>query len=485
MRITIEKGSMRPHILLITTDQQRYDALGFNGNPHLETTNLDDLAHRGVNFDRAYVTCPVCIPARRTLLSGQHPFTHGLRSYRDGLEWSPPFTLPGILSSAGYQTQLVGKMHMHPMGIRHGYDNLVLSETSHWRPTSPTQDRNDYVRWLRSQGVLEHPHAHGINGNGRLVTPWPLEDRFHHNNWLAREAVSFLTERRDPTAPFFLHLSFFHPHPPLVPTRDYLDRYLEKDIPPSPQGEWVPTSPPRPGIPSDSAVGPFDPLQIRRARAAYYALIHHIDDCIAHVIESWREYGNPRAQDPLYVIFSSDHGEMLGQHQLFRKSLGYEASSHVPLFISGYNVPIRPSRSQALACWEDLLPTVAELAGVELPGPVDGVSLAPLLRGESLHTRDDLIGMCHGAHTNYFIVHGTHKYIWYEATQEEQLFNLETDPQELRDLSADTSLLEPLRDRMAATLAREGGAVYDRSRLTPCCNQPPRVLFGEQAQHRK
>lgn len=470
---------MKPHILLITTDQQRYDALGVNGNPHLETTNLDELACRGVNFDRAYVTCPVCIPARRTLLSGQHPFTHGLRWYEDGLHWDPPFTLPGILSDAGYQTQLVGKMHMHPMGKRYGYDHIKLSETSNWRPTSKVQGRNDYVRWLRSQGVSEHPHFHGISGNGRLVTPWPLEDRFHQNNWLAREAVQFLTEDRDPESPFFLHLSFYHPHPPFVPPRDYLDRYLEKDLPDSPMGDWVPDLPPRPGIAADSAVGPFDAEQIRRAWAAYYALIHHIDDCVAHVIESWREYGNPRTQEPLYILFSSDHGEMLGQHQLFRKSLAYEASSHVPFFISGYNVPLKPGRCDALACWEDVLPTLADLAGVPLPGPVDGISLAPALRGEPLPPRDSITGMCHGMHTNYFIVQGHLKYIWFEKTHEEQLFDLEADPQECHDLSADTLLLQPFRDLMHQTLLREGGVTYDPAKLKPCANRPPEILFGK------
>lgn len=472
---------MKPHILLITTDQQRYDALGINGNPHLETANLDHLAARGVNFDRTYITCPVCIPARRTLLSGQHPFTHELRGYQDGLNYDPPFTLPGLLSDAGYQTQLVGKLHMHPMGKRYGYDNMVLSETSNWRPDSPLQPRNDYVRWLRSQGVQEHPHFHGINGNGRRIAPWPLEDRFHHNNWLAREAVKFLTEDRDPTAPFFLHLSFFHPHPPLVPTRDYLKRYLAKDLPEAPIGEWVPDHPIQPGIAADSAVGPFDPEEIRQARAAYYALIHHIDDCVAHVLEAWRVYGNPRAKEPLYIIFSSDHGEMLGQHQLFRKSLAYEGSSHVPFFISGFNVPITPGRSSALSCWEDLLPTVADLADVPLPGPVDGISLAPLLRGEAIAEREELTGMCHSQFTNYFQVRGNHKYIWFADTHEEQLFDLEADPQENHDLSADTEVLAPFRKTMAETLTREGGVTYDPAKLTPCCNRPPAALYGESA----
>lgn len=471
----------RPHILLITTDQQRYDALGINGNPVLETPNLDALAASGTNFRRCHVTCPVCIPARRTLLSGQHPTTHGMRWYEDGKAWDPPFTLPGILGDAGYQTQLVGKLHLHPMGKRYGFDHMVLSENADSRPTSPHQPRNDYARWLRRQGIDAHPQFHGINGNGRLVTPWPLEDRYHQNNWLAGEAVKFLTEDRDPTSPFFLHLSFFYPHPPLVPTRDYLDRYLDKSMPDSVIGEWAEglSRHERPGVPADSPVGPFDPEQIRRARAAYYALINHIDDCVAFVLGRWREYANPRAREPLYVVYSSDHGEMLGDHHLFRKSLAYEGSSHVPFFISGYNVDVQPGACDRVCGWEDMLPTLADLAGVEVPGPVDGVSLVPATRGEPVDREDFLFGMCHGHHDNYYLVLDRLKYIWFPKTNEEQLFDVIADSSEKTDLSGQPDLLDPLRDRMEAEMRRVGGPEYRRDALHPCKNQTPRVFNPE------
>lgn len=470
--------STRPHILLITTDQQRFDALGINGNPVLETPNLDHLAASGTNFRRCYVTCPVCIPARRTLLSGQHPATHGLRRYQDGLDWDPPFTMPGLLSAAGYQTQLTGKLHMHPMGKRYGFDHMVLSETSNWRPTSGTQSRNDYARWLKRQGIDEHPHFHGVNGNGRLVNPWPLEDRFHHNNWLSKEATRFLCEDRDPTSPFFLHLSFFQPHPPLVPPRDYLARYERKAMPGPAIGDWAAALSRRDGagIAPDSAVGPFDEEIIKRAQAAYYALINHIDDCVGHVLERWQEYGNPRRNEPLYVIFSSDHGEMLGDHHLFRKSLGYEAASHVPFFIRGFNVEAASGPCDALCSWEDVLPTVAEMAGIELPGPVDGQSLMPAVRGDAYAGPDHIFGMCHGARDNYFLVEGDHKYLWFPKTGDEQVFDLVRDPLECRDLSATSVLLERLRDGMEARVRAAGGVEYNRSSLSPCENRLPNVF---------
>jgi len=477
------KTPTRPHILLITTDQQRYDALGINDNPVLETPNLDHLAATGTNFSRCYSTCPVCIPARRTLLSGQHPTTHGLRRYQDGLDWDPPFTMPGLLSSAGYQTQLVGKLHMHPMGKRYGFDHMVLSETSNIWPTSRFMHRNDYVRWLNRQGIEDHPHFHGIGSNSRLTSTWPLEDRFHHNNWLAKEAAQFLCEDRDPESPFFLHLSFFQPHPPLVPTRAYMERYERKTMPGPEIGEWAEelSERDRPGIWPSSAVGPFDEDVIKRAQAAYYALVNHIDDCVAYVLERWREHGNPRAGEPLYVIYSSDHGEMLGDHHLFRKSLGYEGSSHIPFFISGFNVDAGAGSGgtcDSLCSWEDVLPTVADMAGVELPGPVDGRSLLPAFRGESVENGEPLFGMCHGQHDNYFLVEGELKYLWFPTTGEEQLFNVIRDPEEARDLSGDADLLGSMRDRMESKIREHGGVEYNREDLRPCENRLP-DLFKE------
>lgn len=168
---------------------------------------------------------------------------------------------------------------------------------------------------------------------------------------------------------------------------------------------------------------------------------------------------------------------MLGDHHLFRKSLAFEASSHVPMFISGQNVDLTPGTSDRLCCWEDVLPTCAEMAGVELPGPVDGHSLLDSVRGEEGDTREELFGMCHGSHTNYYVVNGPHKYIWYPNTGEEQVFDVLQDPGELQDLSGDTALLARMRDAMAGQLQWAGEPEYDREALTPCENRLPDLFL--------
>ena len=467
-----------PNILLITTDQQRFDAMGLNGNRVLRTPNLDALAASGTNFRRCYVTCPVCIPARRTLLSGLHPETHGMRAYRDGWDFDPPATMPGVLRAHGYQTQLIGKKHLHPQRKRFGFDHMVLSDSAYWRPTSPYQSGNDYTDWLAEQGVPFRSGAHGVNGNGRVARPFDLDEDYHHTSWVAEQAARFIEKWRDPTAPWFMHLSFVAPHPPLTPPRTYWDRYAgREDLAPA-LGDWAPDgNGQRRGVPADAAAGPFPPDEIRDAMAGYYGLINHIDDRINFVRERFFEYGNPRAKEPLWILFSSDHGEMLGDHHLFRKSLPYEGSAHVPLFVTGRNVDVPQGTCDALATWEDLMPTVLDLAGVEIPEGLDGRSLVPAMRGEAEGVREAVFGECNMARGNQWIVHGDRKYVWFASTGEEQLFDLASDPRELHDISGEAGSLEPFRAMLEEHLAGREDVSFERSRCQPCRNGVPRALW--------
>lgn len=469
----------RPNLLLITTDQQRYDAMGLNGNLHLQTQNLDAMAARGVNFARGYVTCPSCIAARRTILTGQAPATHGLVGYNEDHPFDPPFTLPGLLGRAGYHTQLIGKLHQMPQRRRFGFDNVILSNAPSARPDSAWQKENDYVDWLCGQGIKAPPHYHGINGNGRLARPWPMDEWYHHTTWVTTQAIDFMTKRRDPSCPFFAHVSYWAPHPPLIPPQAYYDRYvriMDRFAPTI--GEWAPKDAPRPGVAPDSKMGPFPLEEIQHAMAGYYGLVNHVDDQVQRLLEAFYSYGGPRTKEPLWIIYTSDHGELLGDHHLFRKSLAYEGSAHVPFFITGRNVDISSRASDALVCLEDLLPTFCDLAGVDVPDGVDGKSLLPIVRGEAARVRDEL----HGEHSggkiaNHFLLYGQHKYIWYARTNEEQVFDLEIDPRELHDLSADETLLCQLRKRMATHLKDRTDYTYDMSQLQPAANRTPKALW--------
>jgi len=435
-----------------------------------------------MNFSRAFTTCPVCIPARRSLLTGLHPETHGLRKYQDGLDWDPPFTLPGMLSAAGWQTELIGKLHLHPQRKRYGYDHMIRTESPNDRWDTPLQPTNDWIDWMKEEGYY-HANDIGINGNGRNARPWDKEEHMHLTSWLANQAVDFVVKYRDPSSPFFLHLSFWAPHPPLIPPKTYWDRYNGHHKSKPWISEWTPKFDEIPrGIADDSSRGPFREDEMHRAIAGYYGLINHIDDKIRYVLTRMFEYSSPRAKEPTIIIYTSDHGEMLGDHQLWRKSLPYEGSAHIPFFISWRNMDLQQGTCERPVCLEDIPPTILELCGLPLPNEFksrfDGKSLAPLLRGEKTTVRNELLGLICTAGNGYFLVKDNLKYIWFAKTNEEQLFDLKQDPHELQDLSGDTEKLAKLRQRMLDCQKDcNSDMVYEIDKLVPCNNQPPKAIW--------
>ncbi len=475
----------RPNVLLITTDQQRFDAMSYNGNAFIQTPHLDELAARGTNFTRGYVTCPSCIAARRTLLTGLHPSNprHGRPGYSDGEEFFPEFTLPGLLGQAGYQTQLVGKFHVYPQRKRYGFDNVVLSEQLDWRPDSDYFGQSDYMTWLRRRGRRFSPISCGVGANSSVARPFHLGDDEHHTSWCVHEAIDFVRRRRDPSCPFFLHLSFWAPHPPFVPPKAYWDRYMRGTGWAPAVGRWAPALDERHArgrSPESGVLRLTDELQ-RESMAGYYGLVNHVDDQVNRLLLTAFDRGTQASGEPLVVVFTSDHGEMLGDHHLHHKMVAYEGSAHVPFFISGRNFDVPAGTSDALVGLEDLLPTICELAGVDVPGPVDGRSLVPLLGGRGRPVRDDLFGEHAGGHANHWLLDGASnvKYVWFAATGEEQLFDLSADPRELEDLSGQADRLAPFRRRMAEHLAGRSDYAYDTGKLAPLEGRAPRAIYGD------
>ncbi|MFV0336955.1 MAG: sulfatase-like hydrolase/transferase [Chthoniobacterales bacterium] len=471
---------MKPNILLITTDQQRWDTLGINGNSLIRTAFLDGLAARGTNFSRAYSTTPSCIAARRTLLTGQHGTTHGMVTFQGGVDFYPDYTVPGLLGAAGYQTQLIGKLHQHPQRKRYGFDHMILSDQPDYRPNSPEYLQNDYVDWLKNTlGESTDPGVHGFGPNSRLARPFHLGEAYHQTTWIAQEGAKFLLKQRDPACPWFLHLSFCAPHPPLVPPQIYYDYYTRREERWSPTlGDWCPKAAAPFGLEPDENTGPFDLEVMRNAMSGYYGLVDHIDDSISFVLTRAFEYGATHDGQPTWVIFTSDHGELLGDHHLFRKVLPYEGSTHVPMFISSYGIDQAAISSDCVTCLEDVAPTILEMAGVNIPDQVDGKSLLPIVEGRANSLgRDCLYGEHGGAQANHWIIRGNEKYIWYAATHEEQLFDLGNDPGESKDLSGDTQRLEAYRRLLAKRLEHRSDYRFEIEKLTPANNKPPRIFW--------
>lgn len=446
----------RPNILLILTDQQRGDCLGIEGHPVLQTSNLDWLARSGARFRRAYSECPSCIPARRTLMSGQAPPAQGMVGYQGGVPWEPVHVLAGDLARAGYQTEMVGKLHLFPLRRRYGFQHM-------WLADSTRGPANDYVDWLGQGGAvpLELGVAHGVSPNGWVGRPHFLPEEKTHTFWCVSQAIDFL-HRRDPTVPFFLNVSFIDPHPPLTPPRFYYDRYIEMDLPMPVVGDWAPRfEKPEKGLDINASILCVDEAAMRCARAAYYGMINHIDDQVGRLINYLHDHG---LFNNTWIFFTSDHGEMLGDHHMFRKTFAYESSARIPMFARAPRSMNYPAEivSCAPVGLQDVMPTLLEAAGVPVPDSVTGRSLLPLMRGEEGAWRSIL----HGEHAGcyryedgmHFLTDGHWKYVWYSQTGREHLFHLDEDPNELRDWAlrpgADSklagwreALVDALRDR--------------------------------------
>jgi len=464
-----------PNFVLVMTDQHRGDCLSLARHPVLLTPTMDSIGGQGVHFAAAYSTCPSCIPARRSLMTGQAPATHGMVGYHSDLAWNAPPTLPEVLRQAGYQTALVGRhMHLYPVRKRYGFDEMLI-------------EQGDYDTPERRGTAQLGQMAHGISGNGWTARPWHLDEQRHPTNWTVAEAIRFLG-RRDPSCPFFLTVSFVAPHPPLVPPAFYLDRYLRQDLPDPVIGDWA-VPPPNGGlgldVESDRVCLTGEAL--RAARAAYYGLLNHLDDQLCRLLGALAGMDRAVARDT-YVMLTADHGEMLGDHYLFRKCYPYEGSAHIPFLMRGPDVPPGQTCRQAV-CLEDVMPTVLDLAGCEIPCTVDGHSLAPILRGEAAGVDREFL---HGEHAtcyryeqaNHYLTDGRMKYVWYSADGREQLFDLADDPGEKCNLAAaggETEGLARWRQRLVARLAGRPEGFVEGDRLVP--GRPHDALLPHAAGH--
>lgn len=469
-----------PNVVLICTDQWRGDCLGSAGHPCVETPYLDQFASIGWSFQRACCATASCIPARASLYTGQTQRTHRRVGYQDGVDWDYSETLATAFGRAGYQTHAVGKMHVHPARNRVGFDNVDLHDGYLHFGRDRTKDdlerNDDYLPWLRQRAGADADYFDSaVHCNAYTPHPWPMDERLHPTAWVSTMGADFL-RRRDTTKPFFLMLSYHRPHPPLDPPKWAYEQYLDADIPEPVVGEWC-----------EEVFGDgFTPLgctqgmrdwpadRIRRSRAAYYGQITFIDHQIQRFLELLDEYGH---KGNTIVCFTADHGECLGDHHCYAKSVAYEPSIRVPmLFFSPGSDLIPPAGADRdhLVELRDVMPTLLDAAGAACPASVEGRSLLPLMRGERVEWREDLHGE-HNVHqagigSMHYIATRDFKYVWHSGTGREQLFDLAHDPQERVDLAMSANPpaeLDRLRGRLIEELTgREEGFVGD-GRLVP------------------
>lgn len=384
-------------------------------------------------------------------MTGTKASTHGVfMNYDTHLDLP---TLPGLLSQSGYQTHLVGKLHLYPSRKLYGFDSSDWSDTPGQMDTSRVRD--DYQRFLMENGVYgpDSGLAHGSNQNGWVARPYHMDERFHFTNWCADRALRFL-ERRDATVPFFLKVSIHAPHAPCTPPAYYFNKYMGMDLPEPKVGDWARVfDGPQRGLEVKSWRTALDPIVMKQYMAGYYGSIEHVDHQIGRILE--------HLPQNTVVMFTSDHGEMLGQHQWIRKRSGYEGSARIPFLLrlpESFGLAQGRQIEQVVELM-DVMPTVLDAANVDTPDTMDGNSVLPLLRDNVPEWRNYIHGECSPLETmnsgTQFITDGHLKYIYYPGPGEEQLFDLDIDPDEMYNVINDpeyTKIAQCQRDRLIGEL---------------------------------
>ena len=427
----------KPNILVLMTDQQRADAMSCAGNSLLKTDAIDSIAASGIRFTNACASTPVCVASRMSFLTGHRAAT---THWMDNAPLAGPIpelpTMMGLLLRAGYQTHGVGKMHFH--GRNYGFQNLqTMEEGIEYRVD------DDYLRYLRDVGINSRfpkgirdllyfqPQTSGV----------PVEHSA--STWVADRSIDFLREhsRYRSNKPFFLWSSWIAPHPPFAPIEPYDDIYDPEDMP-------LPyyTNRPISDLPSslwssrarlDGAHR--DPERLKRLRALYYGMIHHVDDGIARILATLDECNQ---SENTVILFTSDHGEMLGDHGLSQKNCPYESSVRIPFILRWPGKLPKGETNDIPVGLTDVLPTLVDEIGLEYPD--DGISLPGdnlfnLLSRESQTTRSDYV-IDYGQNSKRWISvrSPTHKYNFFSCDGgREELFNLSEDPEERTNLIHD------------------------------------------------
>lgn len=413
----------KPNIILITTDQQRFDTIGALGNREIFTPHLNWLVDEGITFHNCYSSCPVCMPARATIMTGKDGTTHGLTgNFEHCMPMKENETFPSVLTRNGYQTRAEGKLHFYPMRTYYGIEHADLPM--------------DYFNECRRLGKPS-TRLHGVGENEMEPVINMMEERDTLTHWIVGKSMDFL-ENHDPERPYFLWTSFPKPHPPLDPLLSYWRLYENMDISAPVYGGWSQDIEKIPkGFYKATAqlnhVERMSPQQIQQIKKAYYACITQIDYNLGFLFAKMRELN---LLENTWIIFTSDHGEMLGDHHMGAKSVFLEGSSHVPMIIKppasfGKSHPeYHGITCDNLVTLADVMPTILELCEIPYEKPLDGVSMMKILRDKNSRT---FYGNCEDKYLA--IMKNKYKYLWTWYGGQELLFNLNEDCMEQRNLA--------------------------------------------------
>ena len=458
----------RPNVLFIMADQLRADALGCYGNEICRTPNLDSLASSGVLFTNGLTPNPICVPARASITTGNYPHVCTAVKRNSGRIRDDQIKLAGHFASCGYETYACGKLHYVPYSppaqarLLHGFQHCDLTESGrlqcHFDPTGKMRGLEDYIDYLADVGWAGYSRAHGAGNNDVRPCPTPLPAEHHVDHWVADCTIKRLREhvRTRPDKPFLIFCSFPKPHSPMDPPHEYAALYDPRDIPP-PVGSESLLADRNPSLQrtrQTHAMATLSPAARQVIKAYYYGLVSFQDAQIGRVMEALEQLG---VADDTIILYTADHGDLLGDFGTYFKGNFLEGSVHVPLIFKAPSVPGGQRRGQ-LAGLQDILPTLATLTGCALSRQVQGVDLSGALRDGRAGVREVFYGTCGDRPAQSAMVFdGRWKYCYAEQGSTEELYDLAEDPGELVNLATRPDaeqLLAPWRQRMSAEARR-------------------------------
>lgn len=422
----------RPNILFLMSDEHRPDVTGYEGNPVIRTPVLDELAKTGVVFRNAYTPSPICIPGRQAMLSGQLPRTCKCEQF--GQDLAPGYmTFARRLAQYAYMTCCSGKLHHLGVDQMQGWVKRIAGDfevAERFIDGKVDEEYQKYAakdaRWKWSDALEIHRTRVGESSRNQRFDDDAVAAA---KGFLESYFVDMTMDRATPDRPLLLKVSLLQPHYPYVTTHDRMTYYFNRVQPFVDEPVF---DHPFLGQRSVKVNEEATPREIRRATAAYYGMVETIDGHYGSVIDQIRHLG----QDPddWIIIYTSDHGEMLGEHGIWEKQKFFEASARVPLIIRW------PRRFKPRVVTEnvnlcDLFATICDLAGVPTPGGLDSRSLVPLMNGDASAWRNETVS--HFGKHNLMIKWDALKYQWYGPEAPEVLFDVAADPQERRNAIAD------------------------------------------------
>lgn len=422
--VAASQEARKPNFLVIITDDQRPDTIAALGNPHIHTPNLDRLVREGMTFPRATCAFPLCVPSRGEILTGNSSFRSGVpygggRLDNDLVFWGD------ALRSGGYVTWYSGKWMNDGQPKTRGYD-----ETSGLFSSGGAGSQGREPRYGRKGRLITGYRGYTFkkdDGTPELEKGIGLVGET--SRYIADGAIALLDRR--PTKPFFLHVNFTAPHDPLIIPPGYEGKYDPQKVPlpknflpqhPFDHGNFT-------GRDERLLPWPRTEAEVRDEIAAYYAVIDDMDAQIGRILDKLKAIGQ---YDNTVIIFSSDHGLALGSHGLMGKQNMYQHTIGIPFIVAGPGIPQGKS-SPAFVYLRDMYPTTCDLAGIPIPETVQAKSFADVLHGKT----DQIRPAAYGYFFNYqrMIRTDRWKLIHYPHLDRYQLFDLESDPSELVDLS--------------------------------------------------